>query len=1031
MIKWCVEHKIIVLMLSIFILVGGSYVYLDLERQENPTITPPIALVQCIYPGASPEDVEKQIIKPLEKEIGKVEDVKTIESYSLDSVGIIKVTLKDMSDSAILNHWQKLKDKVDDAKTSLPETAMAPTVDTELANSFGLVIGISSKDYTNQDLKRVAKKLERELSQVQGVAEVKLNGEVSPSIDIQLDMAKLKQYGISANTIGTALKARNVNIPGGNLNLQAGKVPIQITGEYKGVEEIRDTIVGVSETTGLPVQMKDLATVSISEKEPDRYALVGKDKAVLIGVRYASGQNVLEAGKRVEKVIETFRSEQLYKNMTLSILTNQPDYVKEAIDLFVDNLASAIALVVAVVWLFMGFRSSVVVSVSIPLVVAIVLLYMKMTGIPLHQISIASLIISLSLLVANGIVANDNMYLYLQQGKSRKDAIIRGVKDVNIPILTSTLTTIASFLPLAMMQGSAGKFASALPVLVSVSLIASYLTSLTIVPALGHKILEVRSRKGGWVDHIVHWLKIDVLGKKTMAIYHKQLQNAIKRPKTTIAIFVAILAATTTMIPSLGMQVFPPIQRDQYVMTVTLPNGVTMEHTKKVAVAISQLIDQEKSVTSYASEVGDGFIQYYDTFSAARRGTNVAEFLINGDRDRAEVLANLVQDKVPEAAINLKFLELNMPQDQPVQIRIAGSDIDTLKATAEAIERKVKMTEGVLRSEINYGKDSYKLKVDVDEARANLSGITNYDVASTVRMAVNGAEITELKQKDVDEDATVVTMRIGKSGLSNVADLNQIFITSQLTGENVPLSQIAKLKTESSLNQIVRRNEMRTITVGLYLKPEVSSQSVLSKVEKTLETYQPPKGYVLSYGGDNEFAEETFSSMVVPALLAIALIYVIITFQFGSLLDPLIIMGTIPLSFIGVLGGLKIMNYPIGFMAMLGAISLMGVVVNNGIVLLDYIKQLQREGKTLNEAVVEGSVTRLRPIMIGMLTTVISLIPMMFSGGPLWQPLAAALNFGMVVSTVLTLIVIPAAYVLVEKIREKHAQQSHTTQAYE
>lgn len=1031
MIKWCVEHKIIVLMLSLFVLIGGVYVYVDLERQENPTITPPIALVQCIYPGASPEDVEKQIVKTLEKEIGKVDDIKTIESYSLDSVGIIKVTLEDMSDAKILAHWQTLKDKVDDAKANLPSSALSPTVDTELANSFGLVIGLSSKDYTNQDLKRVATQLERELSQVDGVAEVKISGKVDPSIAIHLDMSKLKQYGISSTTIATAVKARNVNIPGGNLSLETSKVPIQITGEYKGIEEIRNTIVGVSESSGIPVRVRDLAQVNLSEKEPDRYALVGTDKAVLVGVRYTSGQNVLKTGKIVDQVLKQFQQEKLYKNMKLTILTDQAGYVKESIDLFVSNLLSAIVLVVAVVWLFMGLRSAVVVSVPIALVTAVVLLYMKMAAIPLHQISIASLIISLSLLVANGIVANDNMYLYLQQGKPRKEAMIKGVKDVSIPILTSTLTTIASFLPLAMMQGSAGKFASALPILVSVSLLASYFTALTVVPAMGDKILEVKSRKGGIVDHVVHWLKLHKLGHWGMMFYQDQLKKAIGRPKTTIAIFVGLLGLTSLLIPSLGVQVFPPIQRDQYVMTLTLPDGVSIDHTRKVAVAVGKIIEGDEKVTSYGAHVGDGFVQYYDTFSSARQGTNVAEFLINGGRDHAESLSDKVRAEIPEASVNLKFLELNMPQDQPVQIRISGSDIQVLKGTAEEIENKVRDLDGVLRTQINYGKDSYKLKVDVDESRANLSGITNYDVASTVRMAVNGIDVTELKQKDVDEDSTVVTMGIGKEGLKSVSDLNQIFVTSQITGENVPLGQIAKLKTETSLNQIVRRNEMRTITVGLYLTPEASSQGVLEAAQNTLKDYKTPKGYRLTYGGDNEFASETFGSMVVPALIAVVLIYVIIAFQFGSLLDPLIIMGTIPLSFIGIFLGLRVMNYPIGFMAMLGGISLMGVVVNNGIVLLDYIKQLQREGKSLMEAIVEGSVVRFRPIMIGMLTTVISLLPMMYSGGPLWQPLAAALNFGMIVSTVLTLIVIPAAYMLVEKIRAKHMPHLTIEQAYE
>lgn len=360
-----------------------------------------------------------------------------------------------------------------------------------------------------------------------------------------------------------------------------------------------------------------------------------------------------------------------------------------------------------------------------------------------------------------------------------------------------------------------------------------------------------------------------------------------------------------------------------------------------------------------------------------------------------------------------------MPQDQPVQVRISGNDISVLKKTAEEVEEKLHDVNGVERTEINYGQDSYKLKVNVDESKANLVGISNYDVATTVRMAINGLEITSLKQKDLKEDSIPVLIRVGKENLKSVSDMEQIFVTSQITNENIPISQISNIKKEASLNQIVRRNENRTITVGVYIKSDTSSQKVLENVKTKLADYKTPTGYELTYGGDNEFSEETFGSMVIPAIIAIFLIYLIIALQFGSLLEPLIIMGTIPLSFIGILAGLKIMNYPIGFMAMLGAISLMGVVVNNGIVLLDYIKLLQKSGKTLVESVEEGSKTRLRPIMIGMITTVISLFPLMMSGGALWQPLAASLNFGMVVSTVLTLIVIPSAYVLVENFRNK------------
>lgn len=1017
MIKWCVRNKALLLLFSVLLIAGGIFAYDKLERQENPLVMPPIALVTCVYPGASPEDVERMVVKPLEKKIGTMDSVKTLESFSMDSVAIIKVTVKDLSDQEIGKCWETLKDKVDQAEVELPGDAEKPEVNTELANSYGYVIGLSSEHYTYSDLKRLAKELEGVLEAVSGVAEVKLSGTVDQEVSIDLDMSRLHQFGISPATITTALQARNIDIPGGNMEFGAVKVPVQISGVYKNPSQLGETVVGVSEKTGLPVQLKELAQVRLTDAVPDRYAQVGKNKAILLGVRFEQKRNLLTIEKELNKALEEFKTNTLYSQADMTVLANQARSVDEAIGLFVSNLVTAVILVVAVVWLFMGLRSAVIVSVPIVLVTAIVILYMKFTAIPLHQISIASLIICLSLMVANGIVANDNMYLYLQQGRERSEAILNGVRDVNIPILTSTLTTIASFLPLAMMYGSAGKFAKALPILVSVALIASYITSLTVVPAMGDRMLQVRERSEGILGKCIKALRMDHAGKFLMRKFDRSLEAALTHPRKTLAFFLTLLVLTSFLVPLLGIKVFPPVERRQYVLTLKYPNGYSLEETKLKVQGVAQLLSKEASVDSYGMTIGDGFIQYYDTFEAARRGGNIAEIIVNGDRAQGEAVASKIAAASADVNVTVKFLELNMPSEQPVQIRISGKDIKALKAYAQEIEKKTRDMKGVWSTAISFGQDTYKLKVDVDESRANLSGITNYDVATTVRMAVNGLEIGKIKPKDVDGDDLPIVMRLGKSDFTNVAHLSTVFLTSQITGANVPLSQVATFNTAISINEIIRRNEARTITVGLYLNQEASSEKVLIAVQKAMEGFPLEKGYRISYGGDNEFAEETFSSMVIPAIAAIVLIYLIMAIQFGDLSDPLLIMGTIPLSFIGIFSGLWIMRYPIGFMAMLGVISLMGVVVNNGIVLIDYIKLLEREGISSKDAAREAARTRMRPILIGMLTTVISLIPMMINGGPLWQPLATALNCGLVVSTLLTLIGIPAGYQLIHPDR--------------
>lgn len=1025
MIKWSAKHIAIVMMFVFMILGAGAFSYTALERQENPAIAAPFAAIKCIYPGASPEDIEKLIVKPIEDRVGENENIKKIESYAMDSIGIIKVTLKDISDAEIDMVWEDIGEDVDEVKGELPSNSEEPTIETDFTSCYGIIMGLTSEDYTYEDLSKVAEKLKEELEQDPGVKAVDIDGEIKNEVDINLDMVKLEQYGISPAAIATALKARNINIPGGNLEIGNVKTPVQISGEYRDMEEIDDTIVGVSPDTGMPVYLKNVAEVTEKEEKKEIFAAVGTGKALLIGVKFMDGQNVLAVESRLNGIIDRFKADELYENMELVELSDQGDFVKSAIDLFQDNLISAIALVVVVVLLTMGIRSAVVVSFPIAIVVAMVFIYMYVAEIPLHQVSIASLIVSLSLLVANGIVANDNINVYLDRGKDRMTACTAGVDEVKIPILTSTLTTVASFLPLAMMQGTSGKFVKSMPILVTVALMGSYLTALTVVPATGYILLKPRNNAGEskkLTARIAKALKLDLISKFGTDGYGKTLKLVLKVPVLIILIFIGIFTASLGLVPGLGVQLFPPVERDQYVIDITVKDGSTAAKTEEAAAMVGKLLEADKSVESFAYKVGDGMLKYYVTFVPNDPASNKAQFLVNGDRSESGRIEKELSEKVPGVQVNVRQLETAVPVTYPVQVRISGDDTRELRRIAEEVAGKVWSLPGVKNIEDDWGSDSYRLSAEVNEEKANMVGITNYDVASIVRMAVNGLEVSELKQEDMEKDSIPIVLKIPEEQKKDREVLNNIFFTSQVTGENVPIGQIAEIRTEASLNKIVRRDSRRTITVGMFMKDGYSTTKVLASCEELLKDYKLPAGYSMEFGGENEERTDAFDSMKLPAVLALIIIYVIMVFQFGDLVKPLIIMGTIPLSFIGIIWGLKLMGYPVGFMALLGAISLMGVVVNNGIVLLDYINILAREYDDKLEAIVEACKTRLRPIVIGMITTVISLIPMMRSGGALWSPMAASIVFGMMVSTVLTLYVIPCAYFIVEGRKFKNSK---------
>lgn len=1007
MTKWCIEHRSIVAVLSVFIVLAGIFVYTQMERQENPEVVSPGATVQTIYPGATPENVERLIIKPLEDKINEIPNIKLMESYSLDNVGVIVIRLEDLSDEDITDTWNKLKDKVGEAE--LPAEAQEPVIDTELVDTYGMLLTIAGDGYKYKDLKKVADDLQERLEKIDGVAGVDIDGHIGDEIHIDLDLLKMRHYKVPMNTIGTALKARNINIPGGSLKLQKSNIPISTTGEYNDINEVKNTIVGMSDEGNI-IYLKDIADIREAEGERDVYVGGNGQKALLVTLKYSTGENIVKIGEEIEEVLEDFEKT-MPAGMDLNVITNQKEYVEEAIKDFEGNLIAAIVLVVIVVFITMGPRSALVVSSSIPITVMATFVFMRFFGIILHQVSIASLIVCLGLLVSNAIVANDNMNLHLSQGKDRDVAITDGIKEVRVAILTSTLTTVASFLPLAMMQGVAGKFVKDLPVMVTIALMCSYLISLTVVPAMGFTFLKekkVKKDPNGLIKIV------NKLGDGFLKFYGIFLDLALKMPRMTILTAIGVLALTSLLIPSLGLQLFPFVERDQYIIDVTLAEGTTVEGTHRLIRDIEAILNEEESVDNFLSKVGDGIPKFYPSFFGNQIASNKGQFVVNGQVAEINKIQKRLNREIPGARIEVKQLENAVPVELPVQVRVSGKDVDVLKTISNDIKEILYTVEEGQHVQDDYGSKTLKMIIDVNQDKATMVGLTNYDISSTVRMAVNGLEMTKLRPADSDDDIPVI-LRIPSEQKENIDMLNNIFVTSQITGRNVPIKQVADIRSEFDLNRILRRNRDRTITVGLHPRSGYNAAEVLKIVEERMEGFEVPAGYSYEFGGENEDRVEAFESLVMPSILAVILVYLILMFQFFDLRQPFIIMGTIPLSFIGVIGGLKITGYPLGFMALMGAVSLMGIVVNNGIVLLDYINVLKRTGMETIDAVKEASMARLRPITIGMVTTVIGLVPMGIRGGSLWAPLAYTIIFGLMVSSVLTVLVIPASFVLFDK----------------
>ncbi|SFH80086.1 Multidrug efflux pump subunit AcrB [Tindallia magadiensis] len=1007
MTKWCIENRSLVFVLSLFVFFFGLATYVTMERQENPDVVAPGATVKTIYPGATPEDIEKFIVKPLEEKIDEITEVDQILSYSLDNVGVIIVRLEDMSDDDINEAWTELHQRVGEA--DLPEQAWDPEIDTDLIDTYGMLLTLSSPHHEDRQMKEFADDIKDDLERIDGVSVVDINGFTDDEIQVKLDLIRMRNMGITVTDIGTAMKARNVNIPGGNLDLSGLRIPVTITGEYQNAEEVRNTVVGMSDEGNI-IYLRDVADVVETMGERETYVAGNGDSALLLSLKYAEGQNIVRVGEDIREYLET-KEQELPEGMSLTVVTDQADYVNDAIKTFQRNLMSAVVLVVLAVMASMGAKSALVVSSAIPITVMATFAFMRFTDIILHQVSISSLILCLGLMVANAIVANDSMYLYMSKGMERKEAIIHGIREVRIPILTSTLTTVASFMPLLLMEGVAGKFVRSLPILVTVALLCSFLLSITVIPAMGYTFLttedvQKQQKSNGNGKGVLHRIQ-----GRFLKIYRGLLDNALKRPKSAISLAMVILVLSAMVVPTLGLQLFPFVERDQYVIDVILAEGTSLDKTRQAAIEIERILDEEPTIDTFMSKTGDGIPKFYPSFVPHQIATNRSQFIVNGRIDTMDQVHRRLEENIPGARIEVKRLENAVPVGLPVQVRISGEDVDVLRNSANEAKEILRTIEEGHHVQDDYGNEVMKMVVDVEQDKASMVGLSTYDVASTVRMALNGIEVTKIKPKDSEDDIPVV-VQIPTEERHRVEVLENIFVTSQITGENIPLQQVASIDNEFSLSRILRRDRDRTITAGLYPRTGVSAAELLDIVEERMEEagFEVPPGYTLEYGGENEDRAEAFESLIGPFFLAMALIYIILMFQFMDLRQPLIIMGTIPLSFIGVIWGLKVTGYPLGFMALMGTVSLMGIVVNNGIVLLDYINLLVGQGKNVDEAIPEACETRLRPIMIGMITTVIGLVPMALFGGDLWAPLAYAIIFGLVISSMLTTLIIPAAF---------------------
>jgi len=1003
-IETIVKGRKTTIFMMVVAMIFGIYNYVVLPRQEAPDITAPYARITTLWPGASPDEVAKQVTEKIEDMTAEIPGFESVQSYSRNSASVVIVKLETEADYEA--SWDELRTKASILQKELPDNVSQLDINTNLVDTAGMIIAMSGEQYSYDALADMAEDLGRALAKVEGVARFEVIGKQERVIKVEVDIGKLNRYPLSLSNLSDIIAARNVVIPLGDLEDESYIINVSPAGTMETIGDLENLVLLVSPDNGSTVRLKDVATITEDYADDNSRMKQNGQNAVLLAGYFKQDRNVVEIGEEVEAVIAQERAA-LPADLLFDEVLFQPTTVQASVRSFIINLLEALLLIIVTVFIGMGFRNAIITSLSIPLSIAISFSFMALLDIQIHQISIAALIIALGMLVDNSVVVNDAIQVRIDRGDPRLQACMEGVREVWVPVLTSTLTTVGAFLPLLLLTGTAGDYIRSIPQVVIISLSASYVSAVFLLPVFAFLFLRP-TREHPHAHRIRGWI-VGVLDK------------AMKRPAIPLLLaFLAFLGALG-LATTLGLRFFPMADTDMVYMNVTVDSAIHLDETEAVVKRLETILSEQPEVLQYTAAIGDGLPKFYTTLAPASASKDFAQIMMQVDLDKGgrfpsnawlvSHLQSLMDAAVPQAAVTVKELEQGDPTGAPVTVKLTGEDMETLAAATATVRGKLEKQPGTMNVDDNLSADILQYELRMDAVQASMRGLSLYEVQRETGIALRGVEASVFKETGVEVPIIVAGKVPSKEALENLS------ILSAATGRKVLLKELAEINLVTSTPVIKRDDRELSVTVTSDVKPGYSAVDIQNAFAEEVSGID--LGDVgVSYKGEKEKILEYFGDLGILSIFALLIIFAILLVQFNSFTQPFIIFATIPLSLIGSIIGLRLFNQPISFTAMLGMVSLLGMVVNNAIVLIDYINTELQEGIHIRQACLIAVEKRLRPILLTTITTVIGLIPLVITGGELFQPLAISLMFGLMVSMVLTLVIVPVTFSVVEKKRE-------------
>ena len=1013
--RLAIEKNRITIAALVVVLAAGASAYQTMSRAEDPGFTVRAARVLTLFPGASPERVEQLVTDPIEEVIGELPEIDHLSSTSKTGVSIVMVNVRDEFGD-LRPIWDGLRRKVD--RVTLPEGARRPQVNDEFGDVFGIVVTLTGDGFSDAELKQVADEVRDELLRIGDVAKVDIYGAQSERIFVEYDNARLAELGLSPLQLQGILAGANVIIPGGELRTGIERIAIEPTGNFESLDDLRRTVVSLP---GRPeiVFLDDLVDISRGYSQPPSSRVFASgETALALGIAMREGGNIITLGDVVRDELE--RIEASYPvGIEFDLLAFQPEIVERKVREFVSSLGQAIAIVLGVMLVFLGIRTGLVVASLVPTAMVMAIMVMGFFGIGLDQMSLAALIIALGMLVDNAIVMAESIMVQMAAGRPRLDAAVDSARELRAPLLISSLTTAAAFLPIALADSTTGEYTAPLFWVITITLLSSWLLALTMTPLLCTHFLRVETVAAG-----------ERFSGRLYSVYRGLLLACVRRPVTTLAAVLGVFALALLGFGTLPSVFFPPSDRATFTTTYELPAGASIERTLEVVEEIDDFIGAElgvserraAGVTNWATFVGNGGPRFYLGHNPEPPNPQFAFGLLNAT-DREAINADLIprlgafcRDRFPELEVTLRPLGLGPPVAAPVEVRLSGREPNTLFGMVDALKAELRAMPETTTVADDWGSFTKKLLVDVDQPRARRAGVSSRDVAVSLQTALSGFETTQYREGD---SVIPVTLRSTLASRPDVTRLESLNVYSQ-SGAAVPLLQVADASVVWEPSVIRRRDQLRTVTVAADLRPGETASDIVARLSPWLaaEAEQWPLGYRYEFGGEEESSVKANRSVTEKAPVAGLIVLMLLVGQFNSLRRTAIILFTIPLGLIGVVAGLLLMQSYFGFMTLLGVIALAGIIINNAIVLIDRIGiEINDNGLEPPHAIVEAAQSRLRPILLTTATTVAGLLPLWFGGGPMWEPMAIAIIFGLLGATTLTLGVVPVLYSLFFRVR--------------